>query len=277
MSLPLAAIAVFTMAWMGVQAGTTPGWLERPQALRMSQVSISRDRPVKPSAPRSGAKPAAWLTRSRDLYRASFHEHGDMPDGLRRGLVSNLYGWQPSGLQPRGHVSSGTPIAPRTMALPSIDLPDVQPFASAARAYVFVFVRTDCPMSNRYAPEVKRLHDEFSRRQVAFWLVYPGTQTTAAIGRHLRDYAYPVMPLRDPSMRLADLAGATVMPEAAIFDSTRTLVYRGRIDDRYVDIGRSRRTPTTRDVYDVLTALLAGRPVPYASQPGFGCFIDDLR
>jgi hypothetical protein len=35
------------------------------------------------------------------------------------------------------------------------------PFASAARARVFLFVRTDCPITNRYAPELQRLFQEF--------------------------------------------------------------------------------------------------------------------
>ena len=35
------------------------------------------------------------------------------------------------------------------------------PFASPARARVFIFVRTDCPITNRYAPEVARLAQQF--------------------------------------------------------------------------------------------------------------------
>ena len=27
---------------------------------------------------------------------------------------------------------------------------------------VLIFISTDCPISNRYAPEIKRLHDEFA-------------------------------------------------------------------------------------------------------------------
>jgi hypothetical protein len=38
---------------------------------------------------------------------------------------------------------------------------------------VLVFVRTDCPISNRYAPELRRLQDRFAPRGMAFWLVYP--------------------------------------------------------------------------------------------------------
>src|SRR5262245_36568843 len=42
-----------------------------------------------------------------------------------------------------------------------------------ARIVAFIFVRTDCPISNSYAPEIKRLHERFASRGVSFWVVYP--------------------------------------------------------------------------------------------------------
>jgi hypothetical protein len=183
-------------------------------------------------------------------------------------------------------LSGATAIAAQAsarVAVPDVDGREVFPFDAAARAYVFLFVRTDCPISNRYAPEIRRLYEHFARQDVAFWLVYPGGQSPAGIREHVKEYELPVAPtgarpaLRDIRMRLVDLTGARVTPEAAIFDASRTLVYRGRIDDRYVDVGRARRVVTTRDAHDVLTAVVAGRPAPYSSRPASGCFIDDLR
>src|SRR4051812_22552861 len=45
--------------------------------------------------------------------------------------------------------------------------------ASANRATVLVFVGTTCPISNRYAPELARLHARFAPQGIAFHLVYP--------------------------------------------------------------------------------------------------------
>ena len=45
----------------------------------------------------------------------------------------------------------------------------VDPLANAeARLSVLVFLRSDCPISNRYAPEIRRLHARFAPRGVAF-------------------------------------------------------------------------------------------------------------
>jgi hypothetical protein len=165
----------------------------------------------------------------------------------------------------------------QALALRDVDGRAVRPFDTSAGVVAFVFVRTDCPISNRYAPEVARLHHEFAKRNVAFHLVYPGAQSVVDIRRHWKAFGYPGQPLLDPAMRLVDSAGITVTPEAAIYDRTRSLVYHGRLDDRYVDIGTYRPEPATRDVRDVLAALVAGRRPPYATRPAVGCFVEDLR
>ena len=68
----------------------------------------------------------------------------------------------------------------------------VDPFAAAAKVRVFVFVRTDCPVSNRYAPELKRLNDEFAARGAAFSLVYADpAQTSEGIRQHIEEYKFP--------------------------------------------------------------------------------------
>src|ERR1700687_2566679 len=49
----------------------------------------------------------------------------------------------------------------------------VDPFnASAGKLLVLVFVRTDCPISNRYAPLLQSLNSTYSDK-AKFWLVYP--------------------------------------------------------------------------------------------------------
>src|SRR5437868_8896318 len=102
------------------------------------------------------------------------------------------------------------------------------------KTVVLLFVRTDCPISNRYAPELKRLFAKYSRPGVSFWLVYPSRDDSAEIiRRHISEYGYPFGALRDPDHALVRIAKARVTPEAAVFASGRRLVYRGRIDDRY--------------------------------------------
>jgi Redoxin len=148
----------------------------------------------------------------------------------------------------------------------------------ATKAVVLVFVSTECPYSNRSAPEIRRIHDAFEPRGVRFWLVYPNPADTSAIIRaHLSAFGYPDIALRDSHHDLVKLAGPTVTPEAAVFDAKGNLVYRGRIDDRFVELGRERPAPTKHDLEDALASTLAGKPVAPSSTQAFGCFISDLR
>ena len=94
-----------------------------------------------------------------------------------------------------------------------------------------------------------------------FRLVYPNRlDTTAAIDTHIRAYAYPLIAERDPDHELVKLAGATITPEAAVFDKNDRLVYLGRIDDRFVELGRERPVAGQHDLRNALTALVAGKP-----------------
>ena len=50
------------------------------------------------------------------------------------------------------------------------------PFASAARARIFLFARTDCPITNRYAPELQRISKEFAstKASISGWSIPTG-------------------------------------------------------------------------------------------------------
>jgi thiol-disulfide isomerase/thioredoxin len=154
----------------------------------------------------------------------------------------------------------------------------VQPFdANHSKPTVLIFVRTDCPISNRYAPELIRLYNEFSARAV-FYLVYADPANTAGvIHQHMADYGYTFGALRDPGHDLVKLAKARVTPEAAVFSASGQLLYHGRIDNRYVDFGKSMPQPTRRDLEEALRSVLAGKPVQVASTPAIGCFLADVQ
>jgi hypothetical protein len=149
--------------------------------------------------------------------------------------------------------------------------------AGGGKATVLLFVGTDCPISNRYAPEIRRLFDRYSPLGVAFWLVYVSPPSDAeAVRRHVRDYQLPGIALLDPQPALLEAARARVTPEAAVFvpaPGGPRLAYRGRIDDRYVALGRMRPEPTVHDLEDALAAILSGRPVPRETAPAVGCAI----
>jgi hypothetical protein len=154
----------------------------------------------------------------------------------------------------------------------------VDPFAPAAKARIFVFVRTDCPVSNRYAPELKRLSGEFAPRGAVFSIVYADpAETSENIRRHMEQYGFPGAVIRDPAHSLVRRAKATITPEAAVFSAEGKLLYHGRIDNRYVELGKAMAAPTRRDLEDAIAAALDGRPQPEESAPAVGCYLADVE
>ena len=148
---------------------------------------------------------------------------------------------------------------------------------SGSKLAVLIFVRTDCPIANRYAPEIERLYRAYGS-QVAYYLVYPDANESAvAIQKHISDYGYTVPALRDPKHVLVKLAKARVTPEAAIFSARGELLYHGRIDNRYISFGKAMNRPTRQDLEDALRSALEGRPIAEISTPAIGCSLADIR
>jgi thiol-disulfide isomerase/thioredoxin len=144
------------------------------------------------------------------------------------------------------------------------------------RTVILVFVRSDCPVSNRYAPTLKTMSQEYAGK-AQFILVYPDKdETPATIEKHLQEYGYHLPALRDPQHELVKESKVQITPEVAVFNGKRELIYHGRIDNWYEDFGRARSQPTTHELDEAIRAAVNGTPAP-APISGVGCYISDLQ
>ncbi|MGC2552775.1 MAG: redoxin family protein [Candidatus Sulfotelmatobacter sp.] len=152
------------------------------------------------------------------------------------------------------------------------------PVAQASgRVVVLVFLRQDCPVSSRYAPVIQQISEHY-QRDASFFLVYPDKDESAqTIRKYLIDYGYHLPALRDPEHALVKEARAEITPEAAVFNREGKLIYHGRIDNWYVEFGRSRPAPTTHELSDAIDAAIAGKTPADPAVKGVGCYISDLE
>lgn len=142
------------------------------------------------------------------------------------------------------------------------------------RWIVVVFLSPECPVANADIPVLNALAAEFAPHDMTFVGAYADpTLALADLRRHATDFHLGFLTADDRGQRLMHAAGATYTPEVAVFSSEGALLYRGRIDDRVEDFGGARPTARHEDLREVLTALAAGRPAPFARRPGFGCTI----
>lgn len=151
-----------------------------------------------------------------------------------------------------------------------------QPSApAAARATVIVFVATDCPIANSYAPEVRAIVRQHAEAPLRFYLVHADRTLDAATARrHAEAYHLPAPILLDRDRSLAHALGARVTPEAFVLDEHGAVAYRGRIDDAWADLGVRRTVTTTHELRDAIAALLEGKPPTTPRTEPIGCVLE---
>jgi hypothetical protein len=142
-----------------------------------------------------------------------------------------------------------------------------------ARAVVVLFLGTECPVNNLYIPTLAALHQHYGPQGVLFVGINSNAQDDpSAVARHALELGLPFEMLKDAGAKVADLFAAKRTPEAFVLDGTRTVRYRGRIDDRY-DKGIQRAQATRHELADALDAVLAGRAVERPLTEPAGCRI----
>jgi hypothetical protein len=179
-----------------------------------------------------------------------------------------------------GRVLSGTGVVMLLAGGVSGQTRDIEgrplvPFAPTGKANVILFVQTDCPISNSYAPEIQRICKAYAAKGISCSLAYEDVRVdAAAVRKHMADFSYHGVPATiDASRELADRAKATITPQAVVVDTRGAIRYRGRIDNFYASLGKPRQHVTEHDLTDALDAILAGKPVPKPETEAVGCFI----
>ncbi len=127
---------------------------------------------------------------------------------------------------------------------------------------VILFVSPTCPLSARVVPELNRLHELYAPHGMKFFAVYAETVRETPL-------AFPA--LLDPAQTLARQTGATTNPQAIVLSDKGAVLYRGRIDDRSIEVGKLRPQATRADLRIAVEEIAAGKPVTVAETKPVGC------
>ena len=168
-----------------------------------------------------------------------------------------------------------------TILHPSIAVRDIdgvmrEPLkVGAGHVEALFFVTNDCPVSNYYAHEIRRICEDYAQRGAGCALVYTDPAMTDEQARqHSKEYGHGAYPkIVDRTHVLVKAAGAAINPTAVLIRPDESIAYRGRIDNFYAAIGKTRRVVTEHDLRDALDAVIAGRPVATPEAPSVGCYI----
>jgi hypothetical protein len=122
---------------------------------------------------------------------------------------------------------------------------------------------------------MNRIATEYKKRGVQVYAAHSDPFVAdPAVRKHAEEFAYTFPVLFDTKLVLARAAGATTVPEVAVFSPRGELQYLGRIDNRVEDITRPRNTITEFELRAALDAVVAGRTPAVARTRAVGCAIN---
>jgi hypothetical protein len=135
------------------------------------------------------------------------------------------------------------------------------------------FVIKDCPIANRYAPEIKRIIRDYTPKGVQFVLELEDQDVTAQdASAHAREFGFTVPIKVDREHKDARQWKVDISPTAVLSLGSQ-LIYRGRIDNSYAGVGKPRTVTTSHDLRNALDAFLIGKKIPLQDTTAIGCRI----
>ncbi|HVW85980.1 MAG TPA: hypothetical protein VHB50_14925 [Bryobacteraceae bacterium] len=148
----------------------------------------------------------------------------------------------------------------------------------AGHAEALFFVSHDCPISNYYSHEIRRICDQYAARGLGCALVYVDPRLSDGdAAKHAREYGHGAYPkIVDRKHALVAATGATITPEAVVVRDDASVAYRGRIDNYYAALGKPRQVVSEHNLRDALDAVFSGRSVAKPETQAVGCYIPDL-
>jgi thiol-disulfide isomerase/thioredoxin len=145
-----------------------------------------------------------------------------------------------------------------------------------------IFTCDHCPTAQLYEGRIKKLVEDYRPKGVGFVAIQPNAVAAASaremnytdvddslegmmIRAKYRHFNFPYLYDGD-TQAVAEAYGPKATPHVFIFDKDRKLQFQGRIDNN-----QRESLVKTQDTRAALDAMLAGRPVPVATTPVFGC------
>lgn len=140
-------------------------------------------------------------------------------------------------------------------------------------AVVICVTGATCPVSLEYSPRLAMMERAWSRRGVAFvYLNAVEAETLPEMSAQVQRHRLEGLYIADREKSLCRALGVRTTTETFVIDGSRTLVYRGAVDDQY-GIGISLDAPKNNYVAGALEAVVAGAQPRIRATWSPGCLV----
>lgn len=141
--------------------------------------------------------------------------------------------------------------------------------------HVFIFYSPDCPICIKHTKTLKDMVKQFSQEKISYYLIFPGIHYSKSyIRKFQKKYQFQLPAFLDENYRVSKAFNATVTPEVFVTDSNYEILYSGKIDNWFENIGVRRKIITEHYLKDAILSGLKGiQPIIRRTEP-VGCFIN---
>lgn len=140
---------------------------------------------------------------------------------------------------------------------------------------LYIFLLDDCPICIQYSPTLNELHNKYGD-EISFVGYFPNFSSKKEKIESFRNTFNLNFPLlTDYFKTQAKKYNAKVTPEVILFNHTSNkVIYQGRIDNKFVRLGRRRNVVTEHNLIDAIENSLKNEEVYPSFVEPVGCFIN---
>lgn len=142
---------------------------------------------------------------------------------------------------------------------------------------VYIFLHDECVISQFYTPLLTKYHEIYKDKKVGFVGYFPNSSAKAYNVKAFAEKYHIHFPLKsDFDKEWTKKFGITITPEVAVWDHrSDRLIYRGRIDDSYVRVGKRKLHVQHQDLKNVIDDWASGKcPADTIVTRAIGCLIN---
>lgn len=138
------------------------------------------------------------------------------------------------------------------------------------------FLLDECRISQSISGEVNYVDSVYNTVPFYFKAYFPSeVKRDEEISGFMKTYKLDIDYTADYDRKATNFYGATVAPEVVVYDErNKKILYKGRIDNSYADVGVRRRVTTSRDLRKVLQLILEGKAIKDPRTKAIGCYLN---
>ncbi|MBE2286100.1 MAG: redoxin family protein [Prosthecobacter sp.] len=161
------------------------------------------------------------------------------------------------------------------IALKTVDGKDIKlSQASGKNGLVIALFSADCPISGKLAPETVRLEKDLAAEGVNLLLVNaPPGQKNEQVVKFVADHGFKAKVALDAEGILSRALAATTTTEVFLLDASRTLIYRGALNDQY-GLGYAKDEARHHYLRNAVATMMRGQSLNVSATSAPGCALD---